>query len=116
MSKKLGELLKAARTLMDVSLREVENKTDISNAYLSQLESGSIREPSPHKLNRLAKFYGLNYSDLMAAAGYASDVAKPTSVSAMLLASQNLTEAEARSAAAYIKFMREQEKTSSRKS
>lgn len=108
MSKKLGELLKAARTLKGATLREVEKKTGISNAYLSQMESGVITEPSPHKLHKLSEYYGLNYSDLMGAAGYVTEGERPSSAAAMLLASQNLTDSEATAVASYIKFLREQ--------
>ena len=41
-----GEFLKSARKAKRLTLREVEQKTGISNAYLSQLESGKVKQPS----------------------------------------------------------------------
>jgi HTH-type transcriptional regulator, competence development regulator len=67
---KFQELLAAARKAKGVSLREVERATGVSNAYISQMETGAVAEPSPHKLQVLAKYYGLSYGTLMNACGY----------------------------------------------
>ncbi len=53
-----------------MTLREVEAKTGISNAYLSQLESGKIRQPSPSNLFKLAELYEISYEELMGKVGY----------------------------------------------
>jgi transcriptional regulator with XRE-family HTH domain len=55
-------------------LREVEEATnhEVSNAYLSQLETGKISKPSPNVLHALATVYGVPYEDLMEKAGYIS--------------------------------------------
>ena len=52
------------------SLRTVSAATGISNAYLSQLESGAAANPSPDKLYALAEYYGVPYESLMREAGY----------------------------------------------
>src|SRR4030095_10467564 len=46
----LGAMLAGLRTAKGLSLREVEEATGkaVSNAYLSQLENGKIRKPSPN--------------------------------------------------------------------
>ena len=69
-AKSLGHGLKTARELRNLSLREVEEATGISNAYLSQLENDKIKKPSPHFLHKLANLYGIGYELLMASAGY----------------------------------------------
>lgn len=69
-TKALGNRLRAARELAGMSLRAAAPRADISTAYLSQLETGSVREPSPHILYRLAAVYGISYTDLMTLAGY----------------------------------------------
>jgi len=53
----LGGLLAHLRVAKGLSLRQVEEATDkaVSNAYLSQLEKGRIRKPSPHVLHSLAR-------------------------------------------------------------
>jgi transcriptional regulator with XRE-family HTH domain len=66
----VGEFLRAARDAKNLTLRAVERSTEISNAYLSQLESDKIRQPSPRKLHRLCELYGVSYSTIMMLAGY----------------------------------------------
>lgn len=66
----IGRLLRFARIENGYSLRDVEKGTGISNAHVCHLEHGRIKEPSPHKLRALAKFYGISYGLLMSAAGY----------------------------------------------
>jgi transcriptional regulator with XRE-family HTH domain len=67
-----GDYLKAIRLGLDMTLRDVEKATgkDVSNAYLSQLETGKIENPSPHILYSLAQVYGVSYESLMQRAGY----------------------------------------------
>jgi HTH-type transcriptional regulator, competence development regulator len=68
----LGTLLADLRTAKRLSLRQVEEATGeaVSNAYLSQLENGKIRKPSPNVLHSLAEVYGVPYDTLMERAGY----------------------------------------------
>jgi transcriptional regulator with XRE-family HTH domain len=68
----LGALLSDLRAAKGLSLRQVEDATgrDVSNAYLSQLEKGKIRQPSPSILHRLAAVYAVPYEALMEKAGY----------------------------------------------
>jgi HTH-type transcriptional regulator, competence development regulator len=65
-----GEYIKALRESKGLTLREVERKTEISNAYLSQLESSKIKQPSPTTLYKLAELYGVKYEVLMEKVGY----------------------------------------------
>jgi len=68
----LGALLSDLRRAKGLSLREVEEAADkaVSNAYLSQLENGKIRKPSPNVLYSLAEVYAVPYDTLMEKAGY----------------------------------------------
>jgi transcriptional regulator with XRE-family HTH domain len=66
----LGEKLKAARKERGMSLRDVERETEISNAHLSQVESGKIERPDMSMLYLLATLYELDYRELLVAAGY----------------------------------------------
>lgn len=68
----LGALLSDLRAAKGLSLRQVEEATErsVSNAYLSQLENGKIKQPSPNVLHRLAEVYGVPYEALMEKAGY----------------------------------------------
>jgi transcriptional regulator with XRE-family HTH domain len=66
----LGQVLKQGRQRKQLTLRDVEKQTQISNGYLSLLESDTIKSPSPNHLHALAEVYGTSYSLLMELAGY----------------------------------------------
>lgn len=62
--------MKAAREGKGLTLRAVERATEISNPYLSQLESDKIQQPSPLKLHKLCELYGVSYQSALELAGY----------------------------------------------
>jgi transcriptional regulator with XRE-family HTH domain len=68
----LGRYLKSVRLGSRMTLRDVENATgrEVSNGYLSQLESGKITKPSVHMLYALSASLGVPYETLMERAGY----------------------------------------------
>ncbi len=68
----LGAVLSDLRKAKGFSLRDVEDATGnaVSNAYLSQLENGKIRKPSPNVLHSLSGVYAVPYETLMEKAGY----------------------------------------------
>jgi len=67
MAKMFGEYLKQLRRDRHMTLRDVEKKAKISNAYLSQVESGERNMPTVKILSRLASAYGISLSDLLKA-------------------------------------------------
>jgi HTH-type transcriptional regulator, competence development regulator len=66
----LGDILRRARQHQGLSLRQVEQRTGVSNAHLSQIERGAIRRPDPAILMNLAELYGLNYELVAEWSGY----------------------------------------------
>lgn len=68
--RQLGRLLQHYRELQGLSVRRAAGMAEISSTYLSQLEAGSVRDPSPRVLHRLAQTYKAPYSELMRGAGY----------------------------------------------
>jgi transcriptional regulator with XRE-family HTH domain len=64
----LGGLLRAHRTAADLSLRELAERTQISNAYISQLERG-MHEPSLSVLRAITSALGLPLAPLLTRAG-----------------------------------------------
>lgn len=66
----LGSFLRAVRNQQKLSLRAVEEQSGISNAYLSQMESGKIKQPSPNILHKLCAVYEISYPEVMQLAGY----------------------------------------------
>jgi HTH-type transcriptional regulator, competence development regulator len=112
MSTALGEELRRLRLKKGVSLREVEKATEVSNAYLSQLETGKTEQPSPRVLHKLAEYYGVPYNRLMEIAGYLqpSEKARADKVGSLqaALMSDDLTEEEEKMVAHFIEFLRTQ--------
>lgn len=73
---KLGSFLRGGRERRSMTLRAVERATGVSNAYLSQLESSKIRQPSPLVLYKLAQLYEMPYTLLLEQAGYPAPTAE----------------------------------------
>jgi transcriptional regulator with XRE-family HTH domain len=61
---RLGELLGVARECKGLTLRQLETATGISNALLSQIETGKVREPSWRNVVKIAKALGLKLERL----------------------------------------------------
>lgn len=95
-TKTIGELLKQGRALMGMTLRQVEDATQISNAYLSQLETGKVKNPSMGVVKKLADLYGLDLSKLL-------DGQQPIVIVGN---SHNITDAEAKELLIYLQFLR----------
>src|SRR6188472_2160003 len=64
----LGALLRAQRLAAELSLRELSERTNVSNAYLSQLERG-LHEPSLTVLRAIAAALGVPLGSLLERAG-----------------------------------------------
>lgn len=65
----LGDYLRDLRTRKRLSLREVEDISEASSSYLSQVEQGK-RQPSADLLRKIAPAYGTSVRDLLTKAGY----------------------------------------------
>ena len=68
----LGDFIRAQRKLANLSLRELAHLTDLSNAYLSQLERG-MHEPSIRVVKSLAAAFDLPAEVLLERAGLLED-------------------------------------------
>jgi transcriptional regulator with XRE-family HTH domain len=66
----LGTVLRAARAARGLSLRDVERRTGIRNAHLSQIETDTIGKPEMAILWDLASLYGADFARLLALAGH----------------------------------------------
>jgi transcriptional regulator with XRE-family HTH domain len=64
----LGSLLRAQRIAADLSLRELAERTQVSNAYLSQLERG-LHEPSLSVLRAISSALGVPLGPLLTRVG-----------------------------------------------
>ena len=73
----IGGVLRRARLHRQLSLREVERRIGRSNAYLSQVERGLIKQPDPIVLLELSELYGLNFRTLATWALWLADDPDP---------------------------------------
>jgi transcriptional regulator with XRE-family HTH domain len=110
----LAVLLREARTIGGLSVRGAAGQAGISATYLSNLETGMIKDPSPRILYELAKAYaesGVSYGDLMRAAGYLlpgpeSNAAAIHALDVALRAKSPLTEDERAALIEYLEWYR----------
>ena len=107
----LGAVLSDLRKAKGFSLREVEQATgnSVSNAYLSQLENGKIKKPSPNVLHSLAEVYVVPYETLMEKAGYLLPAEEKTAGRRRRLAAfaiDDLTAEEEEELLKYLAFLR----------
>lgn len=63
---KIGELIAVARECKGWTLRDLEKRSGISNALLSQIETGHIKNPSWRNVVKIAKALGLKLDRLAA--------------------------------------------------
>ena len=68
----LGSFIRTQRQLANMSLRQMAGLSDISNAYLSQIERG-LHQPSVRVLRSLAEALNLSAETLLAQAGLLED-------------------------------------------
>lgn len=107
----LGEYLRTIRLSIPMTLREAEDASGVSNAYLSQLEQGKIAKPSPHFLHKLAAAYGVSYEALMEKAGYVTKGPTPRLTGRLpTFAEKELTAEEERELLRFLGYLRSQKK------
>lgn len=115
----LGSYLKQLRKSTGLTLREVEIKTDgsIKNGYLSQVENGQIKQPSPSVLWELSELYGVDYDDLLVRAGHRERLSDQRVTGGKvagipLRALQELTPDEQAELRDYLEFIKHRRRTS----
>lgn len=104
--KTLGQTLRAARDLGPYTLRQVEEATGISNAYLSQLENDKIKKPSANVLYKLAKMYAMELEVLLGAAGIIKDATDKIHHLLVPFKPMDLTKDEEQELLRYLEFLR----------
>lgn len=112
-AKTLGSCLKEGREIMSLTLRQVEEITDISNAYLSQLENDKIKKPSANILYKLTTLYNIEFNKLLQLAGViekTSDAQKNKILNSVAFSSEKLTNDEEDELLRYLKFLRSEKK------
>ena len=113
----LGQYLASIRTDRKLTLREVEEATgrQVSNAYLSQIENGKIKKPSPNILHALAELYSISFESLMDMAGYLTSSTRADGERhgrVATFAEHNLSSAEESELLQYLQFIRSRKRPS----
>ena len=72
----LGAFIRSQRRLANLSLRQLADRTDVSNPYLSQIERG-LHEPSVKVIKGIADALNLSAETLLAQAGLIEDDPDP---------------------------------------
>ncbi|TFD96433.1 XRE family transcriptional regulator [Dysgonomonas capnocytophagoides] len=106
--KSLGITLKEERELQKMTLRQVEEATGISNAYLSQLENDKIKTPSANILHKLSVIYNIPLKNLLIAANIIQDEQpeRRELFNSVSFSSKELTEEEEKELLEYLRFIR----------
>lgn len=65
-----GLYIRKLRTNREMTIRQLELYSGVSNSYLSQLENGRRGIPSPDIIKKISKGLKVDYNDLMIKAGY----------------------------------------------
>jgi len=97
----LGTFIRSQRRLANLSLRELAERTDVSNPYLSQIERG-LHEPSVRVLKAIALALDLSAETLLFQAGLLeNNIASPAEGAAggtvaAIRADPHLTESQKR--------------------
>jgi transcriptional regulator with XRE-family HTH domain len=95
----LGEYIRLQRQMADLSLRRLAELTNVSNAYLSQIERG-LHQPSLRVLRSIAQALNISADTLLLQAGLidsatgSSESAKPTDTETVILNDPDLTSEE----------------------
>jgi transcriptional regulator with XRE-family HTH domain len=84
-----GQFIHTQRKLARLSLRELAARTEVSNAYLSQLERG-LHAPSIRVLKSLADAFSLSVETMLDQAGLLDEDADAPSVEAAIKADPGL--------------------------
>lgn len=68
----IGEFIKKLRNENYFTQRDLAEKSGVSNAEISRIETGERKKPSPLVLKAFAPYLGVTYEELMKEAGSVS--------------------------------------------
>lgn len=74
----LGQQLRAKRTELGLSARDIAERSGMADSNVLRLEQGAIANPRPETLKAIADALGLDLADLYAAAGYVQPAGLPS--------------------------------------
>jgi transcriptional regulator with XRE-family HTH domain len=90
MDEGIGDFIRLQREIADLSLRQLAELADVSNAYLSQVERG-LYQPSAQVLKGIADGLHISAEELYTRAGLLDDAARSASVEEAIRLDERLT-------------------------
>ena len=102
----LGAYIRQAREKHNISARRLSADLHMHPSYISRVEAGNFKQPSPEKLQRIAERLGLDYSNLCALAGY--QVPGLPGLPAYLRLKYDMSDEDARRISEYFELLRRQ--------
>lgn len=73
-NKSVGELITEAREKKGISKNQLAELSKVSHTEIARIESGERETPNPKTLRKISKYIGINYNDLMYAAGLGAKI------------------------------------------
>lgn len=71
---KVGELIGRGREEKKLSMRQLAELANVNPSDISRIESGEREVPNPKMLRKISKYIGINYNELMYAAGLGTQI------------------------------------------
>lgn len=90
MTEPIGEFIRLQREIADLSLRQLADLSDVSNAYLSQVERG-LYHPSAQVLKGIADGLHISAEELYTRAGLLDEAARTADVEEAIRLDERLT-------------------------
>ena len=63
--KRVGDAVRKARERQGLTQQQLAKAAKVSQPYLSQIESGSVKDPAVSRMHRIAKALGVKIEDLL---------------------------------------------------
>ena len=73
-NKTVGQMITEAREKSGLSKNQLAELANVSHTEIARIESGERELPNPKTLRKISKHIGVNYNDLMYAAGLGMQV------------------------------------------
>jgi transcriptional regulator with XRE-family HTH domain len=102
----LAEYARERREQLGLSQRQLATQLQVSHSSIARIENGTIHEPTPSLLRRLAEAFGVDPEDLYALAGYTVPHELP-SFASYLRAKYNMNDQAAREMRDYFQYLTE---------
>ncbi|WP_066638999.1 helix-turn-helix domain-containing protein [Desulfolucanica intricata] len=106
----LGKYITDQRKAKNLSMRKLADLAHISHTEIYRLETGERKNPSPLILKSIANALGINFEEIMQAAGYTNDFLPTASAPVSLPGIEDLDEKELEEVRNFIDFLRSKKK------